>query len=169
MDSPGLSVHCRPFPSHPETDANGGIADWCPPGAVLLQFRMHQSSGSANDRFAASCRTLVHYLGIGLEIAPSLGYCTGMHDGDDEWLFGIGCPRCPRRSCGPRPIRKRADRWRRFLADRIASIGCTVWGMLPALVSAAPVAVFHAARLAGVSINTMKSVPDSHAVPSGGR
>ena len=29
----------------------------------------------------------------------------------------------------------------------------TVWGMLPALVSAAPVAVLHAARLAGVSIN----------------
>src|ERR1035437_8464030 len=41
--------------------------------------------------------------------------------------------------------------------------------MLPALVSAAPAAVFHAARLAGVSIKTMKSVPDSHAVPSGGR
>ena len=45
----------------------------------------------------------------------------------------------------------------------------TVWGMLPDMISAAPAAVFHAARLAGVSINTMKSVPDSRAVPSGGR
>ena len=48
-------------------------------------------------------------------------------------------------------------------------IGCTACTLLPALVSATPAAVFHAARLAGVSINTMKSVPDSHAVPSGGR
>src|ERR1019366_1896862 len=48
-------------------------------------------------------------------------------------------------------------------------IGYTACTLLPALVSAAPAAVFHAARLAGVFLNTMKSVPDSHAVPSGGR
>jgi len=87
-----------------------------------------------------------------------------MQDGDDESLFGIGCPRGPRRNRGPRPIRKRADRRLRcFLADRIASTGCSVWGMLPALVSAAPAAVFHAAHLAGVS-KRMHSVPNGHSV-----
>src|ERR1039457_2756979 len=53
-----------------------------------------------------------------------------------------GAPGAPRGVVG-RPICKRADRWLRcFLADRIASIGCTAWAMLPALVSAAPVGGF---------------------------
>src|ERR1035437_9753525 len=64
---------------------------------------------------------------------------------------------------------ERADRrLRRSLADRIASIGCTVWAMLPALGSAAGAAVFHAARRAGIS-RRMHSMPNGHSVPCGGR
>src|ERR1017187_1417757 len=89
-----------------KTDANGGIADWCPQGAVAaVPHAAKQRSASLINRPGDR---------------PSLGYCTGMQDGDDEELFGIGCRRGPRRNRGPRPIRKRADRrLRRFLADRI--------------------------------------------------
>ena len=129
------------FRPTPETDANGVSPN--------VQFRMHQSSGSANDRFAASCRTLVHYLGIGLEIAPSLGYCTGMQDGDDEWLSCFGVPGALAGIADPGLsasvlIGGCVAFWRIGLV-RLSSmgIGCAAWGMLPALISAVPAAVFH--------------------------
>jgi hypothetical protein len=61
-----------------------GVARSC--GDALPQFRMHQSGGPANDRFAASCCTVVHNPGIGLEMTRALVCCTEIQNG---WLTSV--------------------------------------------------------------------------------
>jgi hypothetical protein len=77
----------RPLPSFsrrvtPETDANGGIADWRP--------REPSCCSSVCTKAAVG-----EPYKIGLGSVPSLGYCIGMQYGDDEYLSCIGCPGAP--------------------------------------------------------------------------
>jgi hypothetical protein len=105
----------RPLPSFsrrvtPETDANGGIADWRP--------REPSCCSSVCTKAAVG-----EPYKIGLGSVPSLGYCIGMQYGDDEYLSCIGCPGALHRSCGPTHPRLTDRRPRRFRRSGVAGAG----------------------------------------------
>jgi hypothetical protein len=70
-----------------KTGANGGIAEWRP------WSRLAAVPHGPEQRSAS-------FIKIGLEIVSSSGYCTGLQDGNDEYLACIGCPGAPREVAG---------------------------------------------------------------------
>src|SRR5450759_1968879 len=116
-------------------------------------------TGVPGSRFAASCCTLLHYPESAWKSHAPLDAAPECRVDADEWHRVL---RPPRGVVG-RPIRSvLIGGW--SLSGGSDCSGCRRRvsdarrrAMLPALVSAAPAAVFHAARLAGVSIKTMKS------------
>ncbi len=83
----------RPLPNlfrrAPLKLAQMGVGLGAPGAAAELRIRLAAvphapKHRSASDSFVALCCTSVHYHGIGLGIAPSLGYCTGMQNDAGE-------------------------------------------------------------------------------------